>query len=145
MNLHQHCCENLRSWMQRILLWDSGLHINRIYWRYSCTQILSFPEWCSFRFRLSGMWLYVSGLVFPKTLKDHSVFIFMGWGFQEPHSIMFKKTWVVTAMLLKPKLITETGGRYICCNYSTCKFCDFSTILGLQVSYWFFVLDMRIL
>jgi len=73
------------------------LHINWIYWRYSCTQILSFPEWCSFGFRLSGMWLYVSGLVFPKILKDHSVFIFMGWGFQEPHSTVFKETWVVTA------------------------------------------------
>jgi len=46
---------------------------------------------------------------------------------------------------LKPKLITETGGRYICCNYSTWKFCDYSTILGLQVHYWFFVLDMRVL
>ena len=55
VNLHQHCCKNLRSWTKRTLLWDSVLHISRIYWRYSLTQNLIFPEWCFFGFRLSGM------------------------------------------------------------------------------------------
>jgi hypothetical protein len=97
VNLHQHCCENLRYWMKRALLLNNVSHINRTYWSYSSTQNLRIPEWCSLGFRLSGMWPVVKRLVFPNILKEHSAFIFMGWGFQEPHGIMFKKTWVVRA------------------------------------------------